>query len=272
MADSKPSLLVFGAHPDDCEFTAGGLAALYAAQGSRVCFVSVTNGDAGHQTLAGAALARIRKQEAEAAGAVAGIEYIILDNHDGELLPTLDRRREIIKIIREFKPDLVLSPRPNDYHPDHRYTSVLVQDAAYMVTVPNAVASAPHLAKDPVIMYLIDNFKKPYPFTPDVAVDIDSVIDQKVEMLHAHTSQMYEWLPYNAGYLDQVPQSSEERLIWLRNHRDLRLKGAADRFRSLLIERYGEERGTRVQYAEAFEACEYGAPLTDDARAQLFPF
>ena len=141
-----------------------------------------------------------------------------------------------------------------------------------MVTVPNAVSSAQHLSRDPVIMYLIDNFKKPYPFTPDVVVDIDSVIDKKVEMLHAHGSQMYEWLPYNAGYLDQVPASPEDRLSWLQGQREMRLKGAADRFRSMLVERYGEERGKAVEYAEAFEACEYGAPLTDDARTRLFPF
>jgi N-acetylglucosamine malate deacetylase 1 len=272
MAEHAPSLLVFGAHPDDCEFTAAGLAALYARAGGRVCFVSLTNGDAGHQMQAGAELARRRREEARAAAAVIGIESRVLDNHDGELLPTLDRRRELIRIIREFQPDLVLSPRPNDYHPDHRYTSVLVQDAAYMVTVPNIVASAAHLRRDPVIMYVADRFQKPYPFTPDVAVDVDAVIEQKAEMIHCHTSQVYEWLPYNGGYLDQVPAAADERQSWLRARYELRLSANADRFRDLLMARYGEERGRNVRYAEAFEACEYGAPLTDDARRRLFPF
>ncbi|HZG65179.1 MAG TPA: PIG-L family deacetylase, partial [Herpetosiphonaceae bacterium] len=208
MSDTAPSLLVFGAHPDDCEYTAGGLAALYARQGRRVCFVSVTNGDAGHQTLAGAQLARIRREEARAAAEALGIESLVLDNHDGELLPTLDRRREIIRIIREFKPDLILTPRPNDYHPDHRYTSILVQDAAYMVTVPNVVAHAEHLRINPLIMYVIDHFQKPYPFTPDVVVDVEPVIEQKFEAIHRHTSQMYEWLPYNARRLEEVPEGS----------------------------------------------------------------
>src|SRR5688572_18905519 len=142
-----PSLLVFGAHPDDCEFTAGGLAALYAQIGGRVCFVSMTNGDAGHQSLGGATLARIRREEARAAAAVIGIESRVLENHDGELLPTLDRRREVIRLIREWQPELILTPRPYDYHPDHRYTSILVQDAAYMVTVPNVAAFADHLRR-----------------------------------------------------------------------------------------------------------------------------
>jgi len=272
MADTAPSLLVFGAHPDDCEYTAGGLAALYARIGGRVCFVSVTNGDAGHQTLAGAKLARLRREEAAAAAAVIGIESRILDNHDGELLPTLDRRREIIGIIREYRPDLVLTPRPNDYHPDHRYTSVLVQDAAYMVTVPNARAFADHLQRDPVIMYVRDHFQKPYPFTPDVVVAIDEVVDKKLEMLHCHASQMYEWLPYNAGQLDQVPAGAKERRAWLDQRQTARLRTEAERYRELLIEHYGPERSATIQFAEGFEACEYGAPLTDEARARLFPF
>ena len=272
MPASTPSLLVFGAHPDDGEMTAGGLAALYAKNGGRVRFVSLTNGDAGHQTLAGAQLARIRRDEAKAAADALGIESLVLDNHDGELLPTLDRRREVIGIIRDFQPDLVLTPRPNDYHPDHRYTSQLVQDAAYMVTVPNVRAHVDHLRRDPVIMYVVDRFQKPYPFSPDVAIDIGEVIDQKIAGLRAHASQFYEWLAYNGQHLDQVPTDPEARPAWFNEHMQPRLRGVADRFRSLLVERYGPERGEAVTYAEAFEACEYGAPLTDEAKERLFPF
>ncbi len=272
MSDTMPSLLVFGAHPDDCEFTAGGLAALFAARGGRVRFVSVTNGDAGHQTLAGAQLATIRRAEAQAAAEALGIESLVLDNHDGELLPTLDRRREIIGIIREFKPDLILTPRPNDYHPDHRYTSTLVQDAAYMVTVPNIRAHVEHLRINPLIMYVNDRFQKPYPFTPDVAVDIGSVIEQKVEALHRHSSQFYEWIPYNGRYLDQVPADDAARRAWLQARMEPMLRGVADRFRPLLVERYGPEAGAQTQYAEAFETCEYGSGLSDEARERLFRF
>lgn len=270
MTGTPPSLLVFGAHPDDCEFTAAGLAALYARRGSRVCFVSVTNGDAGHQVLGGSTLARIRREEARAAAKLIGIESLVLDNHDGELLPTLDRRREIISIIREFKPDLVLSPRPNDYHPDHRYTSILVQDAAYMVTVPHAKAFADHLPRNPVIMYLSDRFQKPYPFTPDMVIDIGEVVEQKFAMIERHRSQVYDWLPYNVGALDQVPEGEAARREWLRARYEPRLRGIADLFRHALIAAYGPERGAQIRYAEAFEACEYGAPFTEEARARLF--
>lgn len=266
-----PALLVFGAHPDDCEFTTGGLAALYKSRGSRVCFVSLTNGDAGHYVLGGATLARRRREEAAAAAAVIGIESRVLDNHDGELLPTLDRRREVIRIIREFQPELVLTPRPNDYHPDHRYTSMLVQDAAYMVTVPNALAFADHLPRDPVIMYVADRFQRPYPFTPNVVIDIGDVVEQKIEMIGCHVSQVYEWLPYNVGDAETVPLDEAKRPAWLRERLMPRLHSAADRFRPQLAERYGEERGGVVEFAEAFEACEYGAPFTDEARDRLFP-
>lgn len=272
MSDAAPSLLVFGAHPDDCESKAGGLAALFAKRGGRACFVSVTNGDAGHQTLGGAQLATIRREEARAAAEALGIESLVLDNHDGELLPTLDRRREIIGIIRDFKPDLILSPRPNDYHPDHRYTSILVQDAAYMVTVPNIRAHVEHLRINPLIMYVADHFLKPYPFTPDVVVDIGSVIDQKVDSMHQHASQYYDWLAYNRGYQAEIPAGNDERRAWLRKRIERTLRETADRFRHLLIERYGAEAGARVEYAEAFEACEYGSPLTEETRERLFDF
>lgn len=272
MANRSLRVLVIGAHPDDCDISAGGTAALYAFQGHTVLLVSVTNGDAGHHEMGGAVLATRRLAEAQAAGNVIGVEYRVLDNHDGQLLPTLERRYQIIDLIRGFRPDLILLPRPNDYHPDHRYTSQLVQDAAYMVTVPNVCAFSPHLPKDPVMAYVSDHFQKPYPFTPTVVVPIDDVIEQKIAMLDAHVSQFYEWLPYNGGYAEQVPVGTEQRRAWLHERFEPRLRSDADRFRDLLIAQYGQERGEKVRYAEAFEACEYGGRLTQDNMRQLFPF
>ncbi len=206
--DGKLNIIAFGAHPDDCDQRAGGTAAKFAALGHRVRFVSVTNGDAGHQTEGGGALAARRRDEAQEAGRRLGVDYIVLDNHDGELLPTLKPREEIIRQIRLWKADLVLAPRPNDYHPDHRYTGVLVQDAAYMVVVPNITPDTPALRKNPVFMYFQDNFQRPNPFTPDVAVSIDDVIEKKIDALDAHVSQMYEWLPWVGGNLDKVPKDA----------------------------------------------------------------
>ena len=174
---------MIGAHPDDCDGDGGGTAILLASMGYAVKFVSVTNGDAGHQSMGGGALAKRRMAEAKEAGKRFGVEYEVLDNHDGELLPTLQVRLQIIRKIREWNADVVIAPRPNDYHPDHRYTGVLVQDAAYMVTVPNVAPDVPPLRKNPVFLYFEDRFQRPNPFRPDIAVDITSVIDKKVNAL-----------------------------------------------------------------------------------------
>ena len=145
----KLRVIAFGAHPDDCDIRASGTAALFAAAGHAVKFVSVTNGDVGHQTLHGSALAQRRLAEAKESARRLGIEYEVLNNHDGELLPTLEVRKQVIRQIRQWNADIVLAPRPNDYHPDHRYTGVLVQDAAYMVVVPHMVPEAPATSQEP---------------------------------------------------------------------------------------------------------------------------
>jgi LmbE family N-acetylglucosaminyl deacetylase len=270
MSGEPLRLLIIGAHPDDADYAAGGLAALYRQAGHVVKMVSLTNGDAGHHLQPGPLLAERRRKEAAAAGAVIGATYDLFPNHDGELLPTLENRRQVIRLIRGFKPDLVLTHRPNDYHPDHRYTSQLVQDAAYMVTVPAVAADTPHLMANPVIAYLPDDFQKPYPFSPSVVVDVGPAFERIVDMLHCHTSQFYEWLPYNSGTADQVPAGDRERRAWLAEQTRERLRQRAQQYRALLIERYGPQGGGAVWAAEAFEGCEYGAPLDAAALKRLF--
>ena len=265
------SVLVFGAHPDDCELKAGGTAILWSSTGCRVCFVSMTNGDAGHHEIGGGPLAKRRVAEAKAAAAVGGVESMVLDTHDGALMPTLENRSQVIRIIREFQPDLVLVNRPNDYHPDHRHASQLIQDAAYSVIVPNIAALSPHLHKDPVMMYYSDTFQKPYPFISDVAVDITEVVEQKIDMIHEHTSQFYEWLPFAGGFLEEVPTSKNDRRPWLGERLKHRFAQVADQCREQLVATYGD-RGKIVKYAETFEVCEYGTPLTNETRRRLFPF
>ena len=267
--DGRLNIIAFGAHPDDCDQRAGGTAAKYAALGHRVRFVSITNGDAGHQTEGGGALAARRRAEAQEAGRRIGVDYVVLDNHDGELLPTLEIRQQIIRQIREWKADLVLAPRPNDYHPDHRYTGILVQDAAYMVVVPNVAPDTPALRKNPVFMYFEDGFQKPQPFAPDVAVSIDEVIDKKIDMLDAHVSQMYEWLPWVAGNLEAVPKDPTARRRWLFETRAPRPTPAV---RATLVQWYGKDKGDAVRYAEAFEICEYGTRPDQAMIRKLFPF
>jgi len=267
--ERKLNIIAFGAHPDDCDIRAGGTAAKWVAAGHKVRFVSVTNGDAGHQTEGGGALAVRRRKEAQEAGKRIGVEYIVLDNHDGELLPTLDVRLQVIRQMRLANADLVLAPRPNDYHPDHRYTGVLVQDAAYMVTVPNVAPDTPSLRKNPVFMYFQDGFQRPNPFRPDVAVSIDDTIDKKVDMLDAHVSQFYEWLPWHAGVLEQVPKDAAGRKAWLKKQRGGTVSQAV---RQALEKWYGAERAGKTQHAEAFELCEYGSRPNEAEIRRLFPF
>lgn len=264
-------LLILGAHPDDAEFHAGGLAAMYARRGHVVKMVSVTNGEAGHHEVSGPALTARRRAEAQAAAAVIGAQSEVWDHRDGRLEPTLEVRWQIVREIRTFRPDLVLTHRPNDYHPDHRAVGQAVQDASYLVTVPAIVPDAPILRRDPVVAYMPDRFTKPTPLEGHVVVDVGPYAEQIIDMLACHVSQVFEWLPFNRGEPEAVPATGEARRAWLREWRLNSLRPQADRYRAQLIARYGAERGSAVDYAEAFEISEYAAPLDGEARRQLFP-
>ncbi len=266
-------LLVIGAHPDDPDIRAGGLACASAAAGHDVRFVSMTDGRGGHHEDHGDGLVARRREEVAAAAEVAGIGYRVLDTPDGRLRPTLERREELIRLIREVGPDVVFTHRTNDYHPDHRYTAQLVRDAAYTVTVPNVCPETPPLETNPTFASLLDTFERPYPFDPELFVPVgEGALTRKYDMLDCHESQMYEWLPYNKGDLESVPNDPEARREWLETDpipglREMR--GAADRFRDRLIERFGESRGREIEYVEAFEVSEYGSDLSPEVEAEL---
>ncbi len=265
----KLHIIIIGAHPDDPD-EVGGTAYKWAQMGHDVLMVSLTNGDAGHQSIKAEELAKIRREEAKKAGEVIGVRYITLDNHDGQLMPTYENRLQVIRLIREQKADIVIFPRPYDYHPDHRYTGVLVLDAAYMVTVPTILPEVPHLEKNPMFLFTSDGFIHPEAFKADVCIDIDDVIEKKMDMYHQHKSQMYEWLPFNQGVLDQVPSSDSDRRRWLGETK--KRWSDANPYRDKLIELYGIERGSKIKYCEAFQDSGYGAPLTKENISYYFPF
>ncbi len=176
---------------------------------------------------------------------------------------------QVVRLIRQWNADIVLLPRPNDYHPDHRYTGIVVQDAAYLVIVPNVAPDTPPLKKNPAFFYCQDHFKNPQPFRPDIAVDISDVWDKKVDALDAHVSQMYEWMPWTEGRLDQVPQDPAARKQWLANSQGRRTLTPA--VKDALVKWYGAERAERVTHAEAFELCEYGRQPNEAELRSLFP-
>ena len=271
--DGKLRIICFGAHPDDCEIQAGGTAAMWAAKGHKVKFVSVTNGDIGHWREAGGPLAKRRLAEVLETARILGIASEVLDIHDGELEPNLENRRKITRLIREWNADLVISHRPNDYHPDHRYTAVLVQDAAYMVTVPFFCPDVPYLKKNPVFMYSPDRFEKPNPFQPDVAVSIDSVIEKKLDAMDALESQFYEGGANGSVELvPSDPQKQKERKQQVRAGFEKRARDIATQHRSKLADFYGKEAAEKIQHAEAFEICEYGRHPDKAELKRLFPF
>ncbi len=287
--DGKLRIIAFGAHPDDCEIQAGGTAALWAAQGHHVLFVSVTNGDIGHWREAGGPLAVRRAKEVAAAHRILGIQGVVLDNHDGELEPTLENRRKLTRLIRQWNADIVLGPRPNDYHPDHRYTGVLVQDAAFMVTVPFFCPDVPHMKKNPVFMYYTDRFQKPQPSKPDVIVGIDRVLDKKLDALAVMVSQFAEGGAighpglYGLARDHDVNDAEVTRRLadpaWLqRRQQDVRQNftrrfiSTRARFANETKAWYPGAAADAVKAAEAFEICEYGSQPDKNELRRLFPF
>src|SRR5687768_15931458 len=267
-------VIAFGAHPDDCELAAGGVAAKWAALGHKFKCVSVTNGDIGHAVQKGDALARRRRAEVGEAARILGIETEVLDNHDGELLPTLENRRAVARLIRQWQADVVISHRPNDYHPDHRYTGVLVNDAAFMVQVPFFLPDVPPLARNPVFLFSEDRFRKPNEFTADIVVEIDDVVDKKLAAMDAMESQFFEGgcCDAPAGGIPTDAAGRKARLGEVRDRFSARFAATADRFRGRLAEWYGREGAAGIRHAEAFEVCEYGRQPTRVEIARLFPF
>lgn len=281
-------VMMIGAHPDDVELKAAGLARKLLKAGHEVRFLVLCNGCKGHHILTCEQTRKARA--AEAANVCKYLELtgydIWEDMDDCTLEATLENRRRLIRDIRAFAPDLVISHRPNDYHADHRAAGQLVQDASYMLIVPHDVPEAPAMRKMPVIAYFEDHFSSPSPFRPDVLVDIGEEMDAKIGAMTCSPSQFLEWLPYSDGEEDLVPSQEAARMDFLRrglkpgltdeealslpNHyHAVKSAKTAARFRAELISRYGEA-GGRIRFAEAFEICEYGAQPTPEEIQAMF--
>ena len=271
----KLNIIAIGAHPDDCDSKFGGTAALFAKMGHNVKFLALTSGDAGHQSEGGGALGNRRREEARNAGKALGItEYQTLDNHDGELLPSLQVRHDVIRAIRKWDADIVLGLRPNDYHPDHRNAGKVVIDASYMVIVPNVCPDTPPLNKNPLFLFMQDRFQRPYKHQPDIVVAIDETIELKIDGLHAHTSQMYEWLPWTNGgdaSVAKIPNSNIERREWLAERTKRRSSIISPEKMNSLEKWYGKDIAKSIKYVESFEVAEYGMQPTDKDLRELFP-
>ena len=271
--DGKLRIIIFGAHPDDAEYRGAGAAMKWAKLGHHVKFVSATNGDIGHWQMAGGPLALRRKKEVMAVAERLGVTTEVLDIHDGEIMPTLENRRTFTRLIREWNADVVITNRPNDYHPDHRYTSILVQDSAYMVAVPFFTAGVPPLKRNPVFLYASDRFERPNPFRADVAVGIDDVIEPTLDALLLMESQIQEGgADGHAGLYPDDEPGRQRRREEVRRTNARRYAAQAENYRAALVKFYGAERAQSVHYAQAFEVCEYGRQPTPAELKQIFPF
>jgi len=264
-------IIAFGAHPDDAELKASGVAALWAAGGHKVKFVAMTNGDVGHFATAGGPLARRRKAEVSECGRILGIQTDVMDIHDGELTPSLENRKSMARLIREWQADIVMGHRPYDYHPDHRYTGVLMDDSAVVVVAPFFVPDTPPTARNPVFLYYSDGFQDPKPFTPTLVVGIDDVADKKWQCVSAMPSQFGDKDSWQGRTLANVPEGDRERAAFLLDIVKKRNIAIADQYRDRLVALYGSERGQKVRYAEAFQLGQYGRQASVDELKRMFP-
>lgn len=269
--NETPRLLILGAHPDDAEYHGGGLATIYRQLDRPVKMISVTDGSAGHHQRSPAELIDLRRAEAANAGAVIGAIYETWDFPDGSLEPTLDVRHRIIQEIREFQPDLLLTHRTCDYHPDHRAVGQCVQDASYMVTVPHVVPNVPALRKDPVVAFLPDLFTRPAPMRADIIIDVTEQMESIARMLACHQSQLFEWLAYQADILNTVPEDESRKLAWVRSWIDGYVQPRAERFRDEMIARWGDAKGKATEFIEVFEISEYARQPDTELIRCLFP-
>ncbi len=257
-------VLVLGAHPDDAEFFAGGLLAVHQQVGSTIRLVSVTNGQSGHQSIPSHELILRRRGEAAKAGRKIGAEYVTWDFPDGSLQATLELRLAVIGEIRTFQPNLVLTHRPFDYHPDHRAVGQAVQDASYMVLVPKILPEVAPQKLEPIVAYMNDLFTRPCPFRADVTLDVSEHWDTVIQMLDCHESQFYEWMPWIDGVPDSVPSESEARRKWLANWYIEKTKGRIERF-------WKSQWGPTPKLVEAYEISEYAGKPSAETIQQLFP-
>jgi len=264
-------IIALGAHPDDAELKFAGTATLFAAQGAKVKLVALTNGDVGHFAQAGGPLAQRRKAEVEACHAKLGVETAVLDIHDGELMPDLETRKKVANLIREWQADIVLSHRPWDYHPDHRAVGQLAEDTAIVVAAPFFAPYTPPTPRNPIYLFYSDNFLKPYPFDPIIAVGIDDVAQKKFDCISALPSQFGDADSWQARTRPNIPTDDAGRKAALINLVKDSNAAVADKYRDLLVKLYGAQKGRTIKYAEAFELNQYGSAATVDDLKKLFP-
>lgn len=270
MLQAQSRIIIIGAHPDDCEIIAGGSTIKLLEQGHAVKFVSLTNGNKGHHILTSKQIEEVRGKEVQQVRDQFNLAYEVLDYNDGELVANLESRDQVIKLIREWKADIVITHPPYDYHPDHRNTSTIVQDAAFLVTVPLAVPSTPYLRDNPLFLYMLGRLHNPYKENTEIVVDIAPVLERKVQMLSAHNSQFFEWLPWIDKIKEEVPQDKAGKTTYLTNYITKRNQ-VIKQDKEAIKKWYGKKYIRTISTVERFEYCPFGRKVTDEELKTLFP-
>jgi len=179
-------VLAIGAHSDDMDFYCGGTLALYVAGGHAVGICSMADGRGGGKADSPEQLAEMRHREFLASASVIGAEAFWPGIHDGMVTDDLDTRNTVVEVIRSFRPDVIITHPPNDYHPDHIATSHLVMDASFTARVGT-----------PPVLFV--ETESGHDFLPEEYVDVGEVWNQKMRMMDAHHSQYDHYVNPQTG-------------------------------------------------------------------------
>jgi LmbE family N-acetylglucosaminyl deacetylase len=208
----KMNVLVISCHPDDMEINCAGTLLRCKKRGDNVTVCHVANGNMGHVVIEADELREIRLGEAKKSGeGVGGFKVVTIDVGD-LLVDDYDKaqRDKVVKVIRDAKPDFIITHAPDDYMPDHTAVSRLVFDASFTATLPNYHTNVPGAAKM-VPIYYMDTLAG-VNFNPTEFVDVSDFIDKKLQMLECHESQVV-WMRDHDGidFPDMVRTCSRYR-------------------------------------------------------------
>jgi LmbE family N-acetylglucosaminyl deacetylase len=263
-------VMVVAAHPDEADMYAGGTAALFAQTGAAVKFLSITCGDAGHYQIGGLQLAQRRNEEAQQAAKCLGIqEYEVLNEHDGELYPTLAVRNQVIERVRRWAPDILIGFHPDGWgHPDNRNAGRVLSDAVAFVGVPNVLPNIPAVTK-PILCLWMWDFSTMEIHQHDIALDVTPTIEKKLLACDAHATQFYEFAPWSRGFLSEVPQNwAAKKAFILKYWPEFMYTQPAQR--DSLERTYGAA-AKQIQFAETFQIAPYGLQPSAEDLTRLFP-
>jgi len=262
----KLNVIVIAAHPDEPEEYTGGTAALFAELGHRVKFLTMTNGDIGHYDYKGKELAERRRGEALRAAERLGVEaYTIWDISDGWLVPSPEHRDEVIREIRSWEADVVITFHGHGGgHFDNRNAGRIVREAAEYVA-----SGAASFGKQPLFL-LMPDFTTRAIYKPDIAVDITGVLEKKLLGCDAHASQFYELAAWQKNIIHLVPDGWEKRRAFILTYWSA-FFDVSEEMRPALAKWYGEDKAVDIAYAEPFEIAPYNdrIPSDEELRALL---